>query len=176
MSHDGEMISSPAAPEPNVAEAWLKVSAKLGSLATAITEDRMARTRERERPLRAPRVQAGTVANPTAPLTLDLGGPAMGRRWVLRLLGVSDAASVATTLTGTADVYVGVPGVTSPAHWRWHFATLPNIEKFSDDHVEITPGQRLYVVVTGATASQIVQAIAEVDDFPLGLGEAVIPL
>lgn len=176
MSHDGEMIDSPGAPPPAAAEAWLTVSAKIGSLAQAITADRLQRATEKERPLRAPVVRAATVATPTAPLTLDLGGPAMGRRWVLRLLGVSDAASVTTAVTGTADVYVGVPGVTSPAHWRWHFATLPNIEKFSDDHIEVTPGQRLYVVATGVTAAQIVQTIAEFDDFPLGLGEAVIPL
>lgn len=174
MSHDGQMIDSPGPPPPEFAEAWLSVSAKLGDLTTAITTERQQRAREQ--PLRGPLVRSGTVANPTAPLTLDLGGPAMGRRWVLRLLGVSDAASVATAVTGTADVYVGVPGVTSPAHWRWHFASLPNIEKFSDDQVEITPGQRLYVVATGVTAAQIVQAVAEVDDFPLGMGEAVIPL
>ena len=171
---DGQMIDSPAALPPAVAEAWLNVSAKLGSLTTAISAERQQRIREQ--PLRGPLVRAGTVANPTAPLTLDLGGPAMGRRWVLRLLGVSDAASVGTALTGHADVYVGVPGVTSSAHWRWRLATLPGIEKFSDDQVQVTPGQRLYVVVTGATASQIVQSCAEVDDFPLGLGEPVFTL
>lgn len=170
---DAEIIPSPGTPPPAAAEAWLNVSAKLGNLTQTITSERIAR--QREQPLRAPLARAGTI--PAAgPLVLDLGQPAMGRRWDVKNVSVTDAADVTTAVTGKAWVYVGQPGAYGPPAFRWELATLPAAETFSSEQLGVIPPDHLFVVVTGGTAAQIVLARAEALDYPLTLPDPVMPL
>lgn len=170
---DTEIVESPGAPPPPLAEAWLNVSAKLGNLTQAMTAERQARIREQ--PLRAPVQKAGAVPTSGA-LVLDLGGPAMGRRWDVKNISVTDAADVTAAVTGKAWLYVGQPGAYGPPGLRWELAALPAVDKFSSEQLAVTPPDRLLVVVTGSTAGQVLLARAEILDFPLNLPQAVLPV
>lgn len=158
---------------PGAAEAWAHLRLKVGQISDHLAADRA--RRDRALPIRGPLVKAGTV--PAAgPLVLDLGAPAMGRRWDLRNLSVSDAADVGTAAAGAADVYVGTPLAYGPMAWRWQLPTLPAVEKFSSDQIAVIPGDHLLVVVTTGTAGQVLMARADVLDYPLALPKPVMPL
>lgn len=161
-----ETVTTPDTAPPDTAQAWASLSLAIGDLRQQIAAQQQ--QRERPLPIRAPLTTAGTV--PAAgPLILDLGAPSMGRRWTLRNLSVSDAADVTTAVAGAANVYVGSPHVVSPVAWRWPLAALPAAEKFSSDQLAVIPQDHLLVVVTGATAGQVLLARAEVTDYPLSL-------
>lgn len=102
-------------------------------------------------------------------LVLDLDGPQLGRRWLIRLLRVSAATSVGDTLTGRADFYVGRPPGTGQRPnvdtWQWGFATLPGIQSFTSETIPITPSDHLYCVISGGTAGQLALAGATIIDY-----------
>jgi hypothetical protein len=115
---------------------------------------------------------SGVVVAATA-LVINLGGPSIGRRWVVRQLAVTDAGNVRTAIAGTviADWYVGEPtpfgGVPAPQQWRATM-TPPVIVDKSNEQIVITPTDQLFVVVTGATtAGQQLLATAQVQDFDM---------
>lgn len=159
-------------PPGTIAELTLAVQAIGGRMDRELA----ARRRAAETvPVRAVRQKGGTVPA-SGPLVLDLGAPAMGRRWSVRNLSVCNAAAVRTAATGTADVYVGNPGVYSPVSWRWGIDALPGAVGFSADRVEVIPTDHLFVVVEGGTAGDGLFARAEVLDYPADSGREVIPL
>lgn len=149
--------------------------------------DQLTGERDARRAARRAQVQAATIwptgsavgqQQPAVPaagaLVLDLGGPAVGRKWEVRALAVSDAGNVATAVNGKADWYIGkATGPTgiaggvplAPTAWRWTFPVLPNLVTFSSDARTILPSDRLYCVITGGTATQVILAQAEVKDF-----------
>lgn len=126
-------------------------------------------------PIYAPRARSGVVAADGS-LLLTLGGPAMGRRWVIRNVSVCDAGAVRTATTGTADIYVGNSVALGPSEWRWPFAALPAAEKFSDDEILVIPHDQLIIHVQGATAGQAILARANVLDYPVTRSTPVVNL
>lgn len=119
--------------------------------------------------------QQQPVVPASGPLVLDLGGPAVGRKWEVRALAVSDAGNTATAVAGVANFYIGkatppvIPAANwvplAPTAWRWTFAALPNLVTFSSDARTVLPSDRLYCVITGGTPAQAILAQAEVKDF-----------
>lgn len=103
-------------------------------------------------------------------LRIDLGGPQKGRRWLVRMLRVSEAASVTGTLTGRADFFTGQPatytGADSPAGWVWTMGTLPAVEKFTSETIEVTPTDHLYCVISSGSSGQHALVGGLVLDYP----------
>lgn len=158
-------------------QAWAALTLSIDGISKqlAASEARTAAARSYRSSIRGPIVRAGVV--PAAgPLVLDLGVPAMGRRWTVRNLSVSDAAAVGTALTGKADIYLGSPLAYGPTGWRDHLDALPAVKLYDADQVDVIPSDHLVVVVTGATAGQVVMARADVLDYPNALGRPVQPL
>lgn len=111
-------------------------------------------------------VQAGGVVPAAGTLVLDLGGPQIGRRWLVRRLAVSNGLAVRTALTGVADWYVGqAGGPPNPAGWQWTMATLPSLSTFSSESIPVTPSDHLFCVITTGAAGQVAVASATVLDY-----------
>lgn len=164
-----DVLQTPDMSEQSAA-AWAEISLRVGDIDKQLQQQTQAR--RMAIPIRGPRQASGTM--PAAGhLVLSLGTPAMGRRWAVRNLSVSDAADVTTAVTGTADVFVGNRIALSPIGWRWHLAALPDTEKFSSDQLAVIPSDHLIVVVNGATPGQVILARAEVLDYPMDLPKAV---
>ena len=157
-----------------------------GPLLTAI-KDFFARTQQETRAIMEQHAlelrQARYLATPTATpvqasgtypasglLRMDLGGPQKGRRWLVRMLRVSEAASVTGTLTGRADFFTGQPanytGADSPANWVWTMGTLPAVDKFTSESITVTPTDHLYCVISSGTPGQHAFVGALVLDYP----------
>lgn len=114
-------------------------------------------------------LQAGGTVPAGGTLVLDLGAPQIGRRWIVRKLAVSNGVSVASTLTGRADWYVGQPPgvgqVPNPASWQWAMAALPAVQPFSSESIPVLPSDHLYAVITTGTSGQIAVASATILDY-----------
>lgn len=114
-------------------------------------------------------VRASGVVPSGGSLTLDLGGPQLGRRWLVRLLRATAATSVGDTLTGRADFYVGQPpgpgARPNVDTWVWGFATCPGVQPFTSETIPVTPSDHLYCVVSGSTSGQLALAGATILDY-----------
>lgn len=115
-------------------------------------------------------VQASGKAPSSGNLYLDLGGPQLGRKWLVRLLKCSDAVAVGNSATGKANWYIGqvptVSGVSGPANWIWAFSSLPGIQNFTSESLAITPGDHLYCEITTPTSAQVYLAGGLILDYP----------
>lgn len=100
---DGQLIPTPAeaAPAP---EAWATIALQLGDLTTEMRRDRASRLKPM--PAKHPSTASGVVAS-DGTLTLDLGGPSMGRQWVVRRLVVVDTDQSWATGGGAATANSG---------------------------------------------------------------------
>lgn len=103
-------------------------------------------------------------------LVLDLGGPAQGRVWELRHAVVGGELP-SDTRAGAAYYYrVGgvlttqMPGLASMFDVIDWTATLPAVAFYAAGDVTIVGGERLVVVITGATDAENYQAVADVQD------------
>lgn len=152
---------------------WAGLTLRLDTIGQQLQED--ARRRRDDRPTRGSLYRGGIVPA-GGRLVLDLGVPAMGHRWDLRNVSVSNAGDVRTAAAGTADIYVGNPGAYSPAAWRWGLPALPGAEGFSADRISVIPTDHLFVVVEGGTAGDQLLARADVADYPNQIGRPVIPV
>lgn len=119
--------------------------------------------------------QPGTQVPATGPLLLSLGGPEVGRKWIIRAFRVCDGGNAQTAVTGKADFYVGqataptAAGLAAwvpvpPGNWRWTFPNLPNIVTFTSDSQYVNSTDNLFCVITGGTATQNILAAASIKD------------
>lgn len=177
MTVDGEIRPSPG-PPPEGASAWLDFSAQLGNINGGIQQlVNGAAAARNTTPTETSLVASGTVAAGNPPLVMDLGAPAMGRRWSVRNLAVSPAAGPTGTLAGVANWYVGNPAAFGAGEWAAPtMATLPAFQLVSGDQINVTATNHLFCVLTGGTATQSAFARAYVLDFPLYAGTPTIEL
>lgn len=176
MTTDGEIRQSPA-PEPEGARAWVEFSARLGDIGKGVqqlvSDGRAARTL----PLETPLVGSGTVPAGATTVTIDLGVPAMGRRWSVRSLAIAPASGLTGTLAGSVNWYVGNPFAFGPGEWcAPTMTTLPAFQFVGSDQINVTPSNHLFAVLTGGTAGQSAFARAYILDFPLYAGAPTIEL
>jgi hypothetical protein len=176
MTVDGEIRPSPG-PPPEVPSAWVNFSAQLGDISSGIAQlvngaQAMRNTTPQETPL----VASGVVpASQT--LVMDLGQPAMGRRWSVRSLAVVSGAGPTGTLAGVANWYVGNPNAFGAGEWAAPtMATLPAFQFVSSDQLNVTATNHLFCVLTGGTATQAAFARAYILDYPLYAGAPTIEL
>jgi hypothetical protein len=119
-------------------------------------------------PAYAPLSASGAIGS-NGTLLLDLGGPQKGRRWVVRMVTVSDSGSFWNTMTNAqATVCTGHfygNNVVMPQQVRWPFATLPNSATFGSDQMWVVPADHVLLSITGGTNLQNVQCTIWVQDF-----------
>lgn len=167
------MIDDDTSP-PQTDTLWARLSLSIDGLTDTVRAER--ERRMRERPARGSRQRAGTVPA-TGPLILRLGTPAMGHRWNVRNISVTNASAVRTPAAGTADVYVGNPSAYGPDAYRWNIGAMPGTAGFSADRLVVIPTDHLFVVVEGGTPGDVLLARAEVLDYPAETGgRPVMPL
>lgn len=120
-------------------------------------------------PAYAPQFASGAVDS-SGNLVLDLGGPQLGRRWVVRMATFSDAVSFWNTMgSAQATLCVGrrTGNTVYPSMVRWPFNTAPNAATFGSDQMWITPQDHVLLSVTGGTSAQNIQATIWIQDFSL---------
>jgi len=173
---DGEIRPSPG-PPPEQPAAWLDFSARLGDISGGIQQLVSGQQAVRNTtPTETALMASGTVpASQT--LMMDLGAPAMGRRWSVRSLAVLAGSGPTGTLAGVANWYVGNPAAFGAGEWAAPtMATLPAFTFVSGDQCNVTATNHLFCVITGGTATQNAFARAYVLDFPLYAGSPTIEL
>lgn len=108
--------------------------------------------------------QATVTAAGTA--IVDMGGPAVGRRWELRSI-VIGGPLWSDALAGAATIGVGQVPTAEPAtaDVRDQLATLPGVEFYSAAEFPIRQ-EHLWVGIATGTAAQVVSVAAIVTDFP----------
>ena len=122
-----------------------------------------------------PLQQSGTVPA-SGTLYLDLGGPQLGRRWLVRMLGVTQSVSPDNTLGGKAYWFIGQPPVTgrvNPANLEWIMSSLPATQNFSSESILVQPNDHLWVAIIGGTQNQLALATANVLDYNPALTSGV---
>jgi hypothetical protein len=131
----------------------------------------------RAMPIMATLVRGGDI--PASGFVLiDLGLPAMGRRWSIKNLAVAPAAGITSgTLGGSANWYVGNPAAFGPGEWAAPTMTsLPAFQTMGTDQMTVTPTNHLFVVITGATQGQSALARASILEYPAYAGAPTIEL
>jgi hypothetical protein len=117
-----------------------------------------------------------TTSQPVIPasgvLTLVLGSPQAGLKWMVRTLRASDAASVTATVAGRGDWFAGQPAMTAagtptPLDWRWTMPTLPNVAMLPNDAFTVTDNDNLMFTISGGTAGQQLAVTATVVEYEL---------
>lgn len=175
MTTDGEILTSPA-PAPEGPVAWLELSARLGDIGQGVKQLVADGRATRVLPLETPLPASGVVPA-SGTLVLDLGQPAMGRRWSVKSLAVSPAAGPTGTLAGSANWYVGNPNIYGPGEWcAPTMTTLPGFQFVGADQIGVIPTNHLFCVITGGTAGQAAFARARILDFPAYAGAPMIEL
>lgn len=118
--------------------------------------------------------QSATLSS-TGFAIIDLGSPGHGFEWIVRLVVVSDAALWSNSM-GSATVQFGkgeaspVPNTPMPAPTtRWPFTVVPNTATFGKNEFYIGTGDRLYCQVQNGNAGQLIQATAEVEQWPVSM-------
>lgn len=113
------------------------------------------------------------VADTNGLAVLSIGGPTQGFFWYVRNLVVG-GLSPAIAAAGTADVYAiagGTPTIAGGVaglglgDWRDRAAALPSVAYYGRGEVSLRMNERLYVVVTGGTASQVYVAAASFEEY-----------
>lgn len=146
---------------------------------TAARNDYLAEMRDRRLKMR----QASALAQPvyaqvshavTVPASgnaiVQLGGPQIGRRWVVRMVTISDGAAFWNSM-GSAQAVIatgnvgGVISVLPPNMVRWPVNSLPNSTTFGADQMWIVPSEKVFVALTGGTSGQNVQVTMWFQDF-----------
>jgi hypothetical protein len=103
-------------------------------------------------------------------LGLDLGGPALGRLWLVRRVIVA-GLTWGTTAAGTAEVYVGGTTPQLAASSRDitmltdESAALPNKAFYSNRQMPVQHGERVIAVVIGGTSTQQYVATIQAEDY-----------
>lgn len=115
--------------------------------------------KEKEYEFRGP-TQLQIIGNGTSDaagdnFTIDLGGPAFGRRWELRQLVVG-GATWSTVVAGTAELYTGSSvgaASRSLASLSDRAAALPSNAFYGGGQVTLRHPERLFVVIVSPTAA-----------------------
>lgn len=155
------------------------LQATLGGLRDQMQQDRDWRERNRraakfaEMPIDRPLVGSGAYPS-TGIMAFDLGGPDMGRRWLLRRIAVGGTTPTTTT-AGRADVFVSAVPPIDPvtggtggsgvltgtalragclADWRDQATSLPQVSGYTSRTIVVGPNESLWVVISSGTASQ----------------------
>lgn len=93
----------------------------------------------------------GTGAN----VSVDLGGPAVGRKWELRHLSVG-GANWSSVVAGTAELYIAASDPLAGrnlADLVDQAVTLPDLAFYQADQVMVRNPDHLYVVIVSPTSS-----------------------
>lgn len=169
---DGDL--TPAAPQGPTA--WLELSARLGDIGRGVGQLVADGRQDRALPVQVALSKGGDVpAGGT--LLIDVGVPAMGRRWTVKSLAVSPAAGPGGALAGSANWYVGNPGAFGPGEWCAPTqTTLPAFTLLGSDQVWVTPTNHLFCVITGGTPGQSALVRTAVLEYPLYSGTPTIEL
>ena len=119
-------------------------------------------------PAYAPVTSSGIIGT-DGNLVINLGGPQIGRRWVVRMITISDAGAFWNTMS-SAQAVIATGSSTAgdtvlPNMVRWPFSSLPNSANFGSDQMWINPRDKLLVAITGGTSTQNVQVTAWLQDF-----------
>lgn len=161
---------------PPLADLCVAIQASLGQVAAQMERMNQLQARLQATPTTVDMAASGVVP-PTGPLVLNLQGPEVGRKWLVRALRVTDAGNVTTAVVGAAAFYGGQPippqaGLASwvpspPTQLIWPFLTLPNAITLSGGAVQVTSTNNLICVVTGGTVGQGILAMATIEDIDL---------
>jgi hypothetical protein len=153
---------------------------QIGRLADAITAARAGQEKLDRAPrfIKPPAATATVSASGVA--TFSHHGPLTGYTWTVRRITVSDAASLATTVAGTAYVYAGTIGggqggiQVYPENLEWGMSSLPNIANFSADQLVVQYGEHLYVEVLGGTSGQVLKSAIAYQLYQQGTARAAV--
>lgn len=94
---------------------------------------------------------------------IDLGGPAQGRQWTIRRLGLCDPTGPGAAVAGLAFWYaapVGTPGATE---WLWSMLSLPKMDTFSGEQESVKAPHHLLVQISGGSAVPLLAQAAILD-------------
>jgi hypothetical protein len=122
-----------------------------------------------------PVTKSGTIPS-SGNLILDFDGPMLGRRWVVRMVTISDSLSFWASMgSAEATLCSGISMNTIvPSQVRWPFNSLPNSATFGSDQMWIVPRDHVLLSITGGTSGQNVTSTLWLQDFPeLNAGVAV---
>ena len=103
-------------------------------------------------------------------------GPKTGYVWTVRRITLTDSASVANGVTGTAWVYAGVSsgsGNLYPENAEWAISPLPNVANFSSDQLILQYGEHLYIQVTGGMSGQVLKSAISYQLYQPGIAQSV---
>lgn len=129
--------------------------------------------------------QIPIVRESVSATTIDLlefgDGPQPGRKWEIRILGVysvrSDTGVYVTMATTVGTWFVGqkagslTAAILNPLQIRWQFASVPAFNDYSGDQLQVLPGEKLYLGLTGIPAAPTqIYGLAIVDDMPNFVG------
>ena len=168
------------------------LTATLGGLRDQIKADRDWRDKNRraaafaEIPVDRPLLSMG--AFPTSGIVaFDLGGPDLGRIWLVRRIAVGGITPT-TTAAGRADVFVSAIPPVDPvtggtggggtltgtalragvtAEWRDQATTLPLAAQYSNRQIVVNPNESLWIVISSGTVSQQYVVNAGVEEYML---------
>lgn len=129
----------------------------------------------KSQPAYAPQYATGTIDS-SGNLVLDLGGPQIGRRWVVRMVTFSDAGGFWNSMSSakvTLAVGQKVSNIVQPQQVRWAFGTTPNTATFGSDQMWIVPRDHVLLSVTGGTSGEGVVATLWIQDFDVSNSAAV---
>jgi len=87
----------------------------------------------------------------TAPF-IDLGGPAQGRQWTIRRLGLSDPTGPGAAVAGLAFWFAAPVGTPGAPEWLWSMLSLPKMDTFSGEQVTVRGPHHLLVQLSGGSA------------------------
>jgi hypothetical protein len=109
-------------------------------------------------------------------LILDFDGPMIGRRWVVRMITISDGGSFWNTMDGSeATVCVGTNmGSIVPSMVRWPFNSLPNSATFGSDQMWIVPRDHVLLSITGGTSGENITSTIWIQDFAEDNGSVAV--
>lgn len=99
-------------------------------------------------------IRGGGAAPASGDLIFNVGGPPMGRAWVLRRLSIS-ATDPTATAAGTAYFYASSAGDSNEliaATWFDWASTIPMVGWYTSRQVVIQSGQLIWVRIVSPTA------------------------
>ena len=117
-------------------------------------EDRSARAQEESRIPLDHTIRGSGVAPATGDLIFNVGGPPLGRAWVLRRLAIG-GTDPTTAVAGAAYIFASSSGDSTDlitATWVDTAQTLPLLGWYTSRQVVIQSGQMLWIKITGPTA------------------------
>ena len=142
------------------------VEVQLGRVASAMeAADRRRSALAASAPSYVPFTGVGTISAGGLAL-IDMSGPPMGMRWMVRVASVWPAAGVGVSMgAAVAQLGTGQPWLMAPQNVRWAFASLGNVANFGSDEFPVVYGEHVLAGIQAGTPGQIVIATVLVQLF-----------